>query len=90
MNKERRKELNKAVEMLNSLSSILYDATDIVETCKGEEEEYRDNMPENLQGSDRYSMADEACDCLDNALDSLSDVTDTINDIIESIENAME
>lgn len=90
MNKQRREELSKVVEMLNSLSSILYDATDIVESCKNDEEEYRDNMPENLQGSDKYSMADEACDCLDNALDSLSEVTDTINDIIESIENAME
>lgn len=90
MNKERRKELSKAVEILGTLAEKIYEVKDIVETCKEAEEEYRDNMPENLQGGDRYSLADEACDNLDQAYDSLEELEDTISEITQSIENAME
>ena len=90
MNKARRKELNKAIEILEGFADKIYDAKDIVETCKDEEEEYRDNMPENLQGSDKYSLAYEACDNLEQAYDYLEEVEEKINDIISSIENAAE
>lgn len=90
MNNARRKELNKAIDILNSFSEKIYDAKDIVETCKDEEEEYRDSIPENLQGSDRYASSDEACDNLEQAYDYLEEVEEKINDIISSLENAAE
>lgn len=90
MNKARRKELQKAVDKLESLSELFYDVKDIVETCKNEEEEYRDSIPENLQGSDKYAMADEACDQLDQSYEYLEEIEEKINDIVSSIENAME
>lgn len=48
-----------------------------------EEEEYRDNMPENLQGSDRYAKADETCDELYCAISNLEDVISSIETSIE-------
>ena len=48
-----------------------------------EEEEYRDNIPENLQGGERYEKAEAACD-------SLSAAVDGIEDILSSIEEACE
>lgn len=57
MNKERRKSLREIQSKLESLGQDL-------EALKDEEEEYRDNMPENLQESDRYQQADEVCDLL--------------------------
>lgn len=90
MNNARRKELNKAIEILNTFSEKIYDAKDIVETCKDEEEEYRDNMPENLQGSEKYSLADEACDNLEQAYEYLEEMEEKVNEIISSIENATE
>lgn len=54
MNKQRRKSLNKLIEKLEEVKSDL-------ESLKDEEEEYRDNMPENLQGSERYEKAEDNC-----------------------------
>ena len=64
MNKERRKSLREIQSKLDRLGQDL-------ETLKEEEEEYRDNMPENLQESDRYQRADEVCDLLQEELESM-------------------
>ena len=53
-----------------------------LECLKEEEEEYRDNMPENLQGSERYERADEACDSLDSAYSSLEEAIEYIDEAI--------
>jgi hypothetical protein len=76
MNRERRKALQDISTQLEELKGCLEDLME-------EEEEYRDNIPENLQGSERYERAEEACDNLGSAVDEL----DTV---IEYIEAAME
>ena len=74
MNKMRRKRLDEAIELLNQ-------AKDIIDECESEEEEYKDNMPENMQNSERYENADNACD-------NLMSASESIDDIISSIEEA--
>lgn len=76
MNKIRRKELQSTIDQLIELMSSLED-------LQAEEEEYRDNMPENLWGSDRYEKAEEAISNMEDAVSSLEEV-------ISSIEAAME
>lgn len=76
MNKQRRKSLTALIDQFESLKCEL-------ETLMEEEEEYRDNMPENLQGSERYDMADEAVSNLEDAISSLEDVTSSIEAAIE-------
>lgn len=71
MNKARRKELEE-------LYDIIYEAKDRLETLHDEEEEYRDNIPENLQGSERYERAEEAVDALDSAMSSLEEALNYI------------
>ena len=48
-----------------------------------QEEESRDNMPENLQGSVRYEKASDVCDRLEDAIDSMEE---TIGNIEEATE----
>lgn len=55
MNKIRRKNLQSIIDQLEELKGSLED-------LQAEEEEYRDNIPENMQESERYEKADEACD----------------------------
>jgi hypothetical protein len=43
MNKSRRQEIESAKELLEQ-------AKEIIESCQSEEQEYYDNMPENMQG----------------------------------------
>ena len=76
MNKVRRKNLQSIADQLEYLKSQIEDI------CS-DEEEYRDNIPENMQGSERYEKADAACD-------NLSDAVDNLEEVIYSIESAIE
>ena len=76
MNKQRRTTLNQ----INDLIASVYED---LESCKDQEEEYRDNMPENLQGSERYEAADAA-------VDNMSSAVDALDEAISSIESAQE
>lgn len=76
MNKVRRKQLDEVIAKIE-------EAKELLDVLREEEEEYRDNMPENLQGSEKYQMADEAIDNMDCAIDSLEEA-------ISYIESAQE
>lgn len=76
MNKARRKALDEVI-------SKIEEAKELLENLQAEEEEYRDNMPENLQGSERYEAADAA-------VDNMSSAADALDEAISSIESAQE
>lgn len=76
MNKARRKALDEVI-------SKIEEAKELLENLQAEEEEYRDNMPENLQGSKRYEAADAA-------VDNMSSAVDALDEAISSIESAQE
>ena len=52
MNRERRKSLMELVGRIDELQSEINDIAEALESLKDEEQEYLDNMPENLQGSE--------------------------------------
>ena len=66
MNKNRRKKIQEVAEQIDLLKGE-------VEDILSEEEEYRDNIPENMQSSERYDTAEAACDNLQNAVDSIEE-----------------
>lgn len=51
---------------------------DTLEEIKDEEECCRDNMPENLQDSERYKKADKTVSVLEDAISSLEEALDYI------------
>ena len=67
MNKNRRKQIDGVIADLQEIQGT-------VESIMNDEEEYRDNIPENLQGSERYERAEEACNYLQEAYDGIDDV----------------
>ena len=75
MNKIRRKNLQAIIDQLEELKCSLEDLQ--------AEEEYRDTIPENMQESERYEKADEACDNLSSAVDSLEEAISSIEAAIE-------
>lgn len=76
MNKQRRKSLQEIQTKLEDLKGEL-------ESLMNEEEEYRDGMPENLQGSERYERADEVCGMLTDAIDSIDNACSQIEEAAE-------
>lgn len=76
MNNTRRKALN---EIKDKIDDLRIDLEQLLE----EEQDYRDSIPENMQGGERYERAEEACD-------NLSDAIDCMEEIISSLECAAE
>ena len=76
MKNQRRKEIKRLVNELNIVIEEL-------EQIRSDEEDYHDNIPENLQDSDRAMNSEEAIDNLDEALEN-------IESAIGSLESAME
>jgi len=72
MNKPRRKQLE-------NLSGRISEIKDELESILSDEEEYRDNMPENLQSSERYETSDNACSEMQDALCSLEEAVSNID-----------
>ena len=73
MNKARREKINSVKEELANLSSV-------VEALRDEEQDYYDNMPENLQSSERAELSEAAIDALDTALDSMEEAVASLDD----------
>lgn len=74
MNKARRAEINRIIEEISTLKED-------IKVVLEEENEYMDNMPENLQCSEKHEIAEEACSQLEEA-------AEYIDSVIENLENA--
>lgn len=75
MNNTRRRSLRLAIEHLTN-------AADIIVAAKEDEQYALDNMPENLQESERYEM-------MENAVDKLEDAITSINEAKEYVDGAI-
>ena len=76
MNKSRRKELEKAIELLEQ-------ASDIIDSAKVDEEDAYDSLPAGIQDSERGETMQEAISSLEDALDNLESVTDAVQAAID-------
>lgn len=105
MNKQRRKELYEIERKLllvirfDEKTADVDDIQERLENVKGDlesvlmdEEDYKDNIPENLQGSIRYDASEDACSNIEMAIDSLEYALsiENLNDIIDSVEEAID
>lgn len=75
MNKTTRKQLQTLIDRLESLKTEL-------EEISEEEQEKLDNIPENLQSSERYERAETVCGYLEEASCYFDDLIDKITDAI--------
>ena len=75
MNNKRRAEIRK-IHMV--LETILSD----IERVKDEEEFAYDNMPENLQYSDRGEASQEAIDCLEEVYNNMEEIIDLLEEVV--------
>ncbi len=72
MNKENRKELERAINLIE-------EAKLIVEQIKDEEQEKFDNLSEGLQASEKGQKFEETVETLDTAFSQLEEAIDGIN-----------
>lgn len=86
MNRERRKKIDDAIEKANELKDLIQELQEVVEEIRDEEQEYFDNIPENLQASERYEIAESSVENLDNAVDWFCNVD--IEELVAALEEA--
>lgn len=75
MNNQRRKELKNIQNQIELIKGML-------EQVCNDEEEYHDNIPENLQDSDRAILSEEAIDTLNEIVENLEESITEIESII--------
>lgn len=66
MNSDRRKRIKTVIQTIQT-------CTDIIDMVRDEEETAMDNMPENMQDSDRYSAMEDAVTNLEDAIEALDE-----------------
>lgn len=112
MNRNRRKETQMVIndlerikfriegEQYENLQDDLDSIRSDIETIHDDEQDYMDNIPENLQSSDRYYAAEAAVEHLDDALSyfddaveaveqgEYEDASDCISDVIDELDEA--
>lgn len=76
MNKQRREQIQKAINELDSVMSIVEDAA-------SEEQEYFDNMPEGFQQGEKGERADEVASELEEARSNLEDCLNALESCME-------
>ncbi len=76
MNKQRRKEIQ-------TISNDLLPLMTSIEDLLAEEQDYFDNMPENLQSSEKAEIAENAISNLEEALDNIRECVDNLESILE-------
>lgn len=76
MNKARRKELERAIELLN-------EAKEIITACQEEEQEGFDNLSEGLQAAENGQKMETAAEALESASDEIDTIIEYINEATE-------
>lgn len=90
MNKERRKALSDAIDALEKAKEKIEEAISTVETCREEEQDSYDNLPEGVQAGERGDVMSENVNSLDEALSNIEDMPDIIDETINSIQEAID
>ena len=90
MNKERRKQLADARDLIDKAEGLLSEAKEMLEWAKADEQEYYDNMPESLQGGDKGQAAEAAVSALDDAVNELDSAIEACQNAAGNIETAQE
>lgn len=75
MNRSRRKELRMLIREINGAKSDeeLSKCIEVLDSILWDEQNYYDNIPENLQFSDRATVSEEAIDNIEEALENLNE-----------------
>lgn len=74
MNRQRRKQIEKAFELIG-------EAEDILESTKSEEQDAYDNLPENFQYGERGEEMQNYIEMLDESIGYLSDAKSVVEQI---------
>lgn len=84
MNKKRRQCIDAVILKINNLQDIIEELQQDIEDIAADEQDYLDNIPENLQASERYEAGENAVENLEAAINWLEDInTSELEELLE-------
>jgi len=86
MNKDRRKQIKTEETDASEIVSKVEDLVSNLEEIRDEEQEYLDNMPENMQDGEKGDIARAAVESLESVIDALQELVDA--DIVSALQEA--
>ena len=86
MNKNRRKELMEWVKKAEDWAAQGESLRDELENICSDEQDYFDNMPENLQVSQRGTDAEDAIDAMNEAIESMNNAIEAAEDAASCVD----
>lgn len=86
MNKNRRKELMEWVKKAEDWAAQGENLKDELENICSDEQDYFDNMPENLQGGQRGMDAEEAIDVMNEAIESMGNAIEAAEEAASCVD----
>ena len=93
MNNARRKEIKATIQLLKELvktTSVEFDnIKSEIESIQDKEQEALDNMPESMEGSERYSAIEEALENLQSALDVMDEADSAFSSATDEVISAL-
>lgn len=96
MNNARRKAISTIIHSINDLnkkfSASVEELYNEIEAVQDDEQEALNNMPESMEGSERYSAMESAIESMQSAMDSLdyalADLDESVSEAVSALEEA--
>lgn len=88
MNNTRRKEVQRTLSKVYKAIQLLDEVRCEFEDIACNEGEAFDNIPENLQNSERYAQSETALESLNDAYDVVDEIFDNLMDLTTEVEEA--
>lgn len=90
MNNARRKRIKQMLDIVTDISHKCDTLSSLVQDILDEESESLSNMPENLEGSDRWQSISDAVDNLEDARDSIDEIIGNLSSVESGLQKASE
>lgn len=94
MNNARRKAISTIIHSITDLNEKFFASVDElcyeIEAVQDNEREALDNMPESMEGSERYSAMESAIESLQSAMDSLDEAATALNESVSEPVSSLE
>lgn len=90
MNNARRKRIKQMLNIVADIAHRCDTLSSLVQDILDEESESLSNMPENLEGSDRWQSISDAVDNLEDACDSIDDLIASLSSVESGLQKASE
>ena len=89
MNRIRRKIIQQLITKVQELQEEMEIILEEIESVKDEETEYLENIPENLQSSERYEKAEMSAENLEAAYDAFEEKKDSLAKLLLFLKNLL-